>query len=160
MEKDPHIISLKKNETEKSAIVIQKAPRALPGSILVALAIVALALGAGWYIYGSVLLDALRAPASLSISGLATSTQHRGSSVTLSEAELMQRISLLIQLPQGEEPTIAAVADLEPLKTQSFFRNARVGDIVLMYKKSLRAILYDPELNKIIEVAPITVENH
>jgi len=161
MEKDPLILSLKK-EPPKTHVEMAPAPHVpFPKSILAALVIVLLLLGAGWYVYGGALFGALRAPSSLSMTGLSTSTilEKKGPVVTLSEAELLQKVGKLMALPQNEEPTIAVVADLAPLQSQAFFRNARVGDIVLMYKKSLRAILYDPDLDKIQEVAPITVSN-
>jgi hypothetical protein len=69
---------------------------------------------------------------------------------------LVGTVGKLILLP-AETPTIATVTDLNALKDQAFFTNARVGDKVLMFPKSKRAILYDPQDNKIIEVGPITV---
>ena len=71
-------------------------------------------------------------------------------------ASLVEKVGKLILLPQGEIPTVAAVADLTPLKEQSFFKNAKKGDIVLMYARAKKAVLYDPSANIIIEVAPIT----
>jgi hypothetical protein len=59
-------------------------------------------------------------------------------------------------LPSDEAPALAKVSDPTALGGQSFFKNAKVGDIVLMYQKAARAILYDPVINKILEVAPIT----
>jgi len=66
-------------------------------------------------------------------------------------------VSKLMILPDGETPTIATVADLEKLKDQPFFGKAKVGDKVLIYTNAKRAILYSPESNKIIEVAPINI---
>lgn len=75
---------------------------------------------------------------------------------TLSQAEIVSRVAKLMLLPQGEEPVLAAVSDTTALSGQSFFKNAKVGDIVLMYGKARRAILYDAKADKVIEVAPIT----
>lgn len=69
--------------------------------------------------------------------------------------EMVGRVSKLMVLPD-EAPTVAVVSDLEKLKGQQFFARAHEGDIVLMYPKAQKAILYNPTLNKIIEVAPIT----
>ena len=72
-------------------------------------------------------------------------------------ADLVASVSQLMVLPDGETPTIATVADTEKLKDQPFFANAQVGDKVLLFTTSKRAILYRPSANKIIEVAPINL---
>lgn len=68
---------------------------------------------------------------------------------------LIAKVGKLIELPADEEPTIATVSDLEPLKGQAFFEKAKIGFKVLIYTNAKKAILYDPEINKIIEVAPV-----
>lgn len=70
--------------------------------------------------------------------------------------EIVTKVGKLYVLPEGEEPTLATVADPEQLKGQPFFERAKKGDKVLVYNKAQKAILYDPILNKIVEVAPIT----
>ena len=70
-------------------------------------------------------------------------------------SEIIRKVSKLMALPNDEEPTLAMVRDVTSLKEQSFFKNAKNGDFVLMYAKARRAILYDAIGNKIIEVAPI-----
>lgn len=78
----------------------------------------------------------------------------------LDEAEtekVVSNVGLLMLLPSDEQPTVASVTNLESLAGQPFFRNAKIGDIVLMYPKSGRAILYSPDENMIIEVAPMVL---
>ena len=70
-------------------------------------------------------------------------------------AALLAEVGKEIELPTGETPTIETVNDLGPLKGQLFFANAKVGDKVLIYNTAKKAILYDPNANKIVEVAPI-----
>ena len=70
--------------------------------------------------------------------------------------DVVQRVGQLILLPSDEVPTLATVSDINVLKGQLFFQNASNGDVVLMYAKARKAILYSPRLNKVIEVAPIT----
>ena len=66
------------------------------------------------------------------------------------EAEtLVAKIGKLIHLPDNEEPTIATVSDMEKLKDKPFFKDAKVGDKVLLYPKAKRAVLYDVSNNKI-----------
>ena len=73
--------------------------------------------------------------------------------------QLVAKVGRLMILPEGETPTVATVADPEKLKDQPFFANAKVGDKVLIYTNSKRAILYDPSADKIVEVAPLNIGN-
>lgn len=66
-------------------------------------------------------------------------------------------VGKLMVLPVGEEPSVASVTDPDKLRDQAFFANAKVGDKVLIYQKSGKAILYSPTLNKIIEVSPVNI---
>ena len=72
--------------------------------------------------------------------------------------ELIGDVGLLMLLPSDEQPTVATVTNLDALRDQPFFRDAKIGDVVLMYPKSGRAILYSPSENMIIEVAPIVID--
>lgn len=72
-------------------------------------------------------------------------------------AKLVDKVSKLIVLPEGETPTLATVTNLEQLKSQAFFSKAKKGDRVLIYANARKAILYDQENNKIVEVAPINI---
>jgi hypothetical protein len=74
--------------------------------------------------------------------------------------DLIIRVSKLLELPQGEKPTVASVDDAAAAKAQSaFFTNAQNGDKVLIYVKAGEAILYRPSTNKIILVAPLTFDS-
>ena len=73
--------------------------------------------------------------------------------------DTINSVGQLLVLPAGETPTIATVANLDQIKNQPFFANAKVGDKVLIYSKSQKAILYDPSINKIIEIAPLDLGN-
>lgn len=71
--------------------------------------------------------------------------------------KLVAEVGELIVLPTDEMPTVATVAEPEKLKDQAFFANAKAGDRVLLYTNAKKAILYDPEAHKIVEVAPINL---
>ena len=73
--------------------------------------------------------------------------------------DLVAKVSKLVVLPVGETPTIATVSDPETLKDQAFFAQAQKGDKVLIYAQAKKAILYSVVLNKIIEVAPLSIGN-
>jgi flagellar basal body-associated protein FliL len=74
-------------------------------------------------------------------------------------SNIIDDVGKLIVLPEDEEPTIATISDVEKLRDQLFFVNAKNGDKVLIYAKAGKAILYDPVEKKIVEVAPINVDN-
>lgn len=78
--------------------------------------------------------------------------------ITKSESEiLIERVGKLVFLPTGETPTIATVSDLEMLKDQPFFAEAKKGDKVLIYTNAKKAILYDPVANKIVNMATLNI---
>ncbi|MFC1646987.1 LytR C-terminal domain-containing protein [Patescibacteria group bacterium] len=71
--------------------------------------------------------------------------------------KLVEDISMMIDVPEGEEPTIAAVSDKEKLAGQPFFANAENGDRVILYPSIQKAILYRPTTGKIIEMSQVNV---
>ncbi len=71
---------------------------------------------------------------------------------------LVSKVGRLMVLPEGETPTIATVSDPEALKDQAFFAEAKKGDKVLIYSNAKKAILYDPEMDKIITIAPLNTD--
>ena len=64
-------------------------------------------------------------------------------------------VGKLMILPTNEEPTVATVSNPEQLRDQPFFAHAETGDKVLIYATAGKAILYNPDKNMIVEVAPI-----
>jgi hypothetical protein len=79
------------------------------------------------------------------------------------EAKLIKlytdNVSKLIMLPKGEEPVLATISDATALaKEQPFYAGSKNGDIVLVYQKALKAIIYSPDRNIIVNVGPVSVE--
>lgn len=70
-------------------------------------------------------------------------------------SDLVAEVGKLMVLPTGEVPTVATITDITKLKSQPFFIQAKNGDRVLIYSKAKKAILYDPDAHKVIDVAPI-----
>jgi len=71
--------------------------------------------------------------------------------------KLVLEVGKLIELPIGEDPTVATVTDITKLKDQPFFAKAKNGDKVLIYTNARKAILYDPQAKKVIDIAPINI---
>lgn len=71
--------------------------------------------------------------------------------------DVTAKVSKLMDLPQGEDPSVATVLDKEKLKDQPFFARTENGDKVIIYTKAGQAILYRPSTNRIISVAPINL---
>lgn len=70
-------------------------------------------------------------------------------------ANLVAAVGKEITLPVNETPTVATVTDPEQLASQAFFKDAQVGDKVLIYSHSGKAILYRPSEKKIIAIGPL-----
>jgi cytoskeletal protein RodZ len=73
------------------------------------------------------------------------------------QEETITAVGQIAEVPQDEEPTVATVSDLSKLSGQAFFKNAQVGDSVLVYTKAKVAYLYRPSTNKIVNIAPLTL---
>lgn len=71
---------------------------------------------------------------------------------------LVAEINKSIDLPTDETPTVATISDVSKLTAQPFFAKAANGDKVLFYTKAKKAYLYRPSAKKIIDVAPLTIE--
>lgn len=84
-------------------------------------------------------------------------------SIAVGEKEfesILEMVGKHIVLPEGENPTIATVSDVDKLKeTQPFFNNAENGYRVLVYQEAKKAYLYDPKEDKIVDVGTVNLEN-
>ena len=70
--------------------------------------------------------------------------------------KLMLEVGKTINLP-SEDPLIISITNISQLKDQPFFQKAKNGDKVLIYISIRQAILYDPLIKKVIDVAPINI---
>lgn len=71
--------------------------------------------------------------------------------------DILAKVGKLIELPQGEEPTVATVQDAEQIKSQPFFAKAQNGYRVILFTNARLAILFDEKTNKLINVGSINV---
>jgi hypothetical protein len=70
---------------------------------------------------------------------------------------LVSEVGKLIVVPSDEKPTVATITDMDKLKDQPFFSNAKNGDQVLIYTNARKAILYRPIEKRIIEVGAVNI---
>lgn len=73
--------------------------------------------------------------------------------------KIVEEVGRLVVLPEGEDPTVATVVNPEQLADQPFFAQAKKGYKVLIYTLSQRAILYDPDRHKVVEIAPVNLNS-
>ncbi|HSX39201.1 MAG TPA: hypothetical protein VLI92_01260 [Candidatus Saccharimonadales bacterium] len=76
------------------------------------------------------------------------------------DSALIAKVGQLFALPVNEEPTVATVADKNKLKDNPLFSKAENGDKVLIYKVSRKLFLYRPSINKLIDVAYISINQN
>lgn len=85
--------------------------------------------------------------------------KNNSNATTSGESEnVISRVAQVMELPQGENPTVATVSNSNKLKEQDFFKSAENGDKILIYAGYKMAILYRPSVNKIIKVAPLVLD--
>lgn len=72
---------------------------------------------------------------------------------------LIAEVGKLYALPTDEKPTVATITDVDKLKDQPLFKNAKNGDKVLIYTTANKAILYRPSEKRIIEVGSVNIGN-
>ena len=74
-------------------------------------------------------------------------------------AKYEKQLKSIVFLPTNEKPSIATVKDATKLKNQVFFKDAKNGDKVFVYKSLKKAILYRPSMKMIINAQPIGPTN-
>jgi len=73
--------------------------------------------------------------------------------------KVVEKVKKHIRLPEGEDPVMATIIDVESLvKEQPFYQGANNGDKVLVYPKAQKAILYSPLDDIIVNVGPVYLD--
>lgn len=73
------------------------------------------------------------------------------------EITVVNQLSKLMVLPSDETPQVITITDIDKFNNQPFFKDAKNEDLLILYAKNKKAILFDPKANKIINTAPISV---
>lgn len=69
--------------------------------------------------------------------------------------EVVEKVEKIIDLPQGELPSLAIVDDVDMLRDQPFFADAKKGDMVLLYGKAQKVYIYNPDDNMVINASSL-----
>lgn len=74
--------------------------------------------------------------------------------------DLLNKVSQLVILPGGEDPVVATINDADALiKQQAFYKGAMNGDVVIVYQKAAKAIVYSPSRNIIVNIGPVVLQD-
>ncbi len=75
--------------------------------------------------------------------------------------KIVAHVSKLMVLPIDETPVLATISDVETLsKQQNFFLGAANGDKLLIYQKTLKAIIWSPSSGKLVNVGPVIYDQN
>lgn len=111
--------------------------------LVVGVFLLVLVAGGGWWAYNRQSSDDLVA---LSASG--------GKPNDAQVQALVARIGKFMVVPADETPSATVLRDVQTLaQQQPFYHDAKDGDFLVIY--SSRAIIYDPNANKLVNVGPI-----
>lgn len=80
--------------------------------------------------------------------------------IEFTSEEIIEMVNKLIILPKDEKPTVATVTSENLIKEGGFFEGGKIGDKVLIYAKSKKAVLFDSVLKKVINIAPLNLKDN
>jgi hypothetical protein len=70
--------------------------------------------------------------------------------------EILAKVQAHINLDMSVEPTVATIVDVAKLRAQNpFYNKAENGDYLIV--TSTRAILFDPDTDRILDVVPVQI---
>ncbi|HSW98761.1 MAG TPA: hypothetical protein VLF71_02905 [Candidatus Saccharimonadales bacterium] len=85
-----------------------------------------------------------------------SSTPPSTSSQAAQKQKILQEVGDMYLLPDGENPTVAIIQDKSALGSESFFRAAQNGDVVIIYKAAGLGLIYRQSLHKLINVQTVS----
>lgn len=122
-------------------------------SILILVIIVILIVAGGLYYW----LSQAKAPAGAGL-GAVGAAQDQAASASQVKA-LLDKLGAHLILPTGEVPQIGTIDDpIQAAKVQPFVAGAQKGDLLIVYVKAKKAIVYSPSRDLIVNVGPITID--
>lgn len=72
---------------------------------------------------------------------------------------IVDQVRKLYSIPEGVEPTVATIVDVNQLRERNaFYNKAKNGDYLIVTTD--RAILFDAQQNRILDVVPVQIEQN
>lgn len=75
-----------------------------------------------------------------------------------SQKQIIQKVSELVVVPDGEVPQVYTLSDASKFKDNEFFVRAENGDQLLIYQNSGIAVLYRPSTGKIVRAQTVNLK--
>ncbi len=72
--------------------------------------------------------------------------------------QLLGEMKKIILLPQGEDPVVATITDINQLKDKEFYKDAQNGDRVVVFASSKKAYIYRPSSKIVVNVGAFQIE--
>ena len=89
-----------------------------------------------------------------------TAEQVSSDAQTQKVVDTIAAVGKLVVLPEDETPAVFEIKDIDRLvKQQAFFAGAHNGDKLLIYPKKAKAIIFSPNLNRIVNFGPVTFDS-
>lgn len=73
--------------------------------------------------------------------------------------QLLGEMRSRIVLPEGEDPVIATITDINLLKDNEFYKDAKNDDRVIVYANAKKAYIYRPSTKTIVNVGAFQIDN-
>lgn len=74
--------------------------------------------------------------------------------------QLLEEMRSRIVLPDGEDPVIATITDINQLKNNEFYKDAKNDDRVIVYANAKKAYIYRPSTKTIVNVGAFQLESN
>ncbi len=74
----------------------------------------------------------------------------------IAKERVIAQVSRLMALPEKESPQMYTIGDEQSAAKEAFLKDARRGDVVLVYTGARQAIVYRQSESKIVSVATLT----
>lgn len=90
--------------------------------------------------------------------GIQNSPEAQAAAAQEQKTALIAKVKALTVLPE-EEPVLFTVNDANLLKTQqAFFKDAQNGDVLMVFQKDSKALIFRESTNQIINAGPISFQ--
>lgn len=76
---------------------------------------------------------------------------------TTDVTSVQKKVAHHLVLPVGELPAVLMVTDPSKVSIE-FLKQSKEGDVVLVYQKAKKVIIYRPSIDRIIDIGPVAID--